>query len=92
MHEYSIVQAMFDQIGAGLAARRERDLRARRVPASDRCCFATAYDLRTLCETRRTRRLSRWTTVLRTTAPLDDRVDAPAGDELIARTLELEVP
>lgn len=82
MHEYSLVQSMFDQIAD--AVRVHRAVAVRRVfvrigrrAGVEPALFQTAYDLfreKTFCDT----------------APLVI-ADAP-GDELLLERLELEVP
>ena len=83
MHEYSLVQAMFDQIGEVMRAHRAVSVRRVRVRIGD-CAgvepalFQTAYEVfrvQTACED----------------APLEiERV--AAGDDLTLAQLELEVP
>ena len=83
MHEYSLVQAMFDQIGAVVEAQRAVAVHRVRVRIGARAgvepvLFRTAYDVyrvKTLCAE----------------APLEI-VDAGATDELTLDQLELEVP
>ena len=83
MHEYSLVQAMFDQIGAVIDTQRAVAVHRVRVRIGARAgvdpvLFRTAYEIyrvRTLCAS----------------APLDI-VDAGATDELTLDQLELEVP
>jgi Zn finger protein HypA/HybF involved in hydrogenase expression len=83
MHEYSLVQAMFDQIGAVMAAQGAQSVRRVRVRIGDRAgvepaLFRTAYDVfrvRTACED----------------APLEI-VAVAASDDLVLDQLELEVP
>ena len=83
MHEYSLVQAMFDQIGAVAEAQRAVAVHRVRVRIGGRAgvepaLFRTAYDVyrvKTLCAA----------------APLEI-VDAGATDELTLDQLELEVP
>jgi len=83
MHEYSLVQAMFDQIGAVVEAQRAVAVHRVRVRMGARAgvepvLFRTAYDVyrvKTLCAE----------------APLEI-VDAGATDELTLDQLELEVP
>jgi len=83
MHEYSLVQAMFDQIGAVMAAQGAQSVRRVRVRIGDRAgveptLFRTAYDVfrvRTPCED----------------APLEI-VAVEASDDLVLDQLELEVP
>jgi hydrogenase nickel incorporation protein HypA/HybF len=83
MHEYSLVQAMFDQIGAVVEAQRAVAVHRVRVRIGARAgvepvLFRTAYDVyrvKTLCAA----------------APLEI-VDAGATDELTLDQLELEVP
>ena len=83
MHEYSLVQAMFDQIGIVIDAQRAVAVHRVRVRIGalagvDPMLFRTAYDvyrLETPCAN----------------APLDI-VDAGATDELTLDQLELEVP
>ena len=83
MHEYSLVQAMFDQIGD--IVRRQHAIAVRRVRVRigaeagvEPVLFQTAYDVfrvKTVCAE----------------APLE--IDAvPASDELVLEQLELEVP
>ncbi len=82
MHEYSIVQAMFDQIGDvvranGARAVRRVRVRIGRLAGVEPDLFRTAYDVfrvKTVCDT----------------APLE--IAEAAGDELILDQLELEVP
>jgi len=82
MHEYSLVQAMFDQIGAVVEANRAVTVRRvyvriGRLAGVEPDLFRTAYDVfrvKTLCDA----------------APLVI-ADAP-GDELLLERLELEVP
>jgi Zn finger protein HypA/HybF involved in hydrogenase expression len=83
MHEYSLVQAMFDQIAASmrthgaLAVRRVR-VRIGAQAGVEAALFRTAYDVfrvKTFCAE----------------APLDI-VAVPASDELTLDRLELEVP
>ena len=82
MHEYSLVQAMFDQIGdvvranRALAVRRVH-VRIGRLAGVEPELFRTAYDLfrfKTWCND----------------APLV--IEDAAGDELLLERLELEVP
>jgi hydrogenase nickel incorporation protein HypA/HybF len=83
MHEYSLVQAMFDQIGASIASQRAVAVHRVRVRIGSRAgvdpaLFRTAYEVyrvRTPCAS----------------APLDI-VDAGATDDLTLDQLELEVP
>ena len=83
MHEYSLVQAMFDQIGAVISAQQAIAVHRVRVRIGalagvDPALFRTAYDVyrvRTPCAD----------------APLDI-VDGGATDELTLDRLELEVP
>jgi hydrogenase nickel incorporation protein HypA/HybF len=83
MHEYSLVQAMFDQIGAVVEAQRAVAVHRVRVRIGARAgvepvLFRTAYDVyrvKTLCAA----------------APLEI-IDAGATDELTLDQLELEVP
>jgi hydrogenase nickel incorporation protein HypA/HybF len=83
MHEYSLVQAMFDQIGAVIEAHGARSVRRVRVRIGARAgvepvLFQTAYDVfrvKTICAD----------------APLDI-VAVEASDELVLDQLELEVP
>jgi hydrogenase nickel incorporation protein HypA/HybF len=83
MHEYSLVQAMFDQIGAAMRTHGALSVRRVRVRIGARAgvepeLFRTAYDVfrvRTACAD----------------APLDI-VDVAASDELTLDRLELEVP
>ena len=82
MHEYSLVQAMFDQMARVMATNQAQAVRRVRVRIGplagvDPGLFLTAYDVyreRTFCAG----------------APLD--IEAGAGDELILEQLELEVP
>ena len=83
MHEYSLVQAMFDQIAEAMkqhgavAVRRVR-VRIGAEAGVEPALFRTAYDvfrIRTACAD----------------APLEI-VDVAAGDELTLDRLELEVP
>jgi hydrogenase nickel incorporation protein HypA/HybF len=82
MHEYSLVQAMFDQIGEVIAAQRARSVRRVRVRIGtdagvEPVLFQTAYDVfrvKTLCAD----------------APLEI-VTVDASDELVLAQLELEV-
>ena len=82
MHEYSLVQAMFDQIddavraNRALAVRRVQ-VRIGRLAGVEPMLFRTAYDvyrIGTVCAE----------------APL--AIDDAAGDELVLERLELEVP
>jgi hydrogenase nickel incorporation protein HypA/HybF len=82
MHEYSLVQAMFDQIGdavranSALAVRRVH-VRIGRFAGVDPELFRTAYDVfrvKTFCAD----------------APLE--IAGAAGDELLLERIELEVP
>ena len=83
MHEYSLVQAMFEQIGAAMQANRAIKVRRVRVRMGERAgvepaLFRTAYDLfrvKTVCAD----------------APLE-LVAIAASDELTLDQLELEVP
>jgi len=83
MHEYSLVQAMFDQIGDAVRAHGAISVRRVRVRIGSRAgveptLFQTAYDVfrvRTLCDA----------------APLEI-VPVPSSDELLLDQLELEVP
>jgi Zn finger protein HypA/HybF involved in hydrogenase expression len=83
MHEYSLVQAMFDQIGGVIDTQRAVAVHRVRVRIGARAgvdpvLFRTAYEVyrvRTPCAA----------------APLDI-VDAGATDELTLDQLELEVP
>ena len=83
MHEYSLVQAMFDQIGDAMRTHGAVSVRRVRVRIGSRAgveptLFQTAYDVfrvRTVCAT----------------APLDI-VAVAASDELVLDQLELEVP
>jgi hydrogenase nickel incorporation protein HypA/HybF len=83
MHEYSLVQAMFEQIGAAMTQHRAIAVHRVRVRIGDRAgvepaLFRTAYDVfrvRTACAD----------------APLDV-VAIEASDELTLDQLELEVP
>ena len=82
MHEYSLVQAMFEQIGE--AVRANRALAVRRVQVRigrfagvEPELFRTAYEVfrvKTICAD----------------APL--AIEDAAGDELLLERLELEVP
>ena len=82
MHEYSLVQAMFDQIGGVMAAQRARSVRRVRVRIGTQAgvepvLFQTAYDVfrvKTMCAG----------------APLEI-VSVDASDELVLDQLELEV-
>jgi hydrogenase nickel incorporation protein HypA/HybF len=82
MHEYSLVQAMFDQIDEVVRAKRARAVRRVQVRIGplagvDPELFRTAYDVyraRTFCAD----------------APLE--IVAAAGEELLLDQLELEVP
>jgi hydrogenase nickel incorporation protein HypA/HybF len=82
VHEYSLVQAMFDQIGEVVRSRHARSVRRVRVQIGpvagvDPELFRTAYDLfrvRTFCDN----------------APLE--IESGTGDELTLEQLELEVP
>jgi hydrogenase nickel incorporation protein HypA/HybF len=81
MHEYSLVQAMFDQMANVMAINHARAVRRVRVRIGPRAgvdpdLFRTAYDVyrvRTFCAD----------------APLD--IADGAGDDLILEQLELEV-
>jgi hydrogenase nickel incorporation protein HypA/HybF len=83
MHEYSLVQAMFDQIYAIARAQRAPTVRAVRVRIGDRAgvepaLFQTAYDVyrvHTICEN----------------APLAIE-PVTASDELVLQQVDLEVP
>jgi Zn finger protein HypA/HybF involved in hydrogenase expression len=83
MHEYSLVQAMFEQIGAAMDAHHAVAVHRVRVRLGTRAgveptLFQTAYDVfrvNTACAA----------------APLDI-VSVAASDELILDQLELEVP
>ena len=83
MHEYSLVQAMFDQIDAVVAARGARSVRRVRVRIGAQAgvepsLFHTAYDVfrvNTVCDD----------------APLQI-VDVENSDELMLDQLVLEVP
>jgi Zn finger protein HypA/HybF involved in hydrogenase expression len=83
MHEYSLVQAMFDQIGDAVRSHGAISVKRVRVRIGSRAgvepvLFQTAYDVfrvKTLCEA----------------APLDI-VPVPSSDELLLDQLELEVP
>jgi Zn finger protein HypA/HybF involved in hydrogenase expression len=83
MHEYSLVQAMFDQIDGVVAAQGARSVRRVRVRIGthagvEPCLFHTAYEIfrvRTACGD----------------APLQI-VAVENSDELILDQLELEVP
>ena len=82
MHEYSLVQAMFDQIGDVIVAQRARSVRRVRVRIGTQAgvepvLFQTAYDVfrvKTLCAD----------------APLEI-VAVESSDELVLDQLELEV-
>lgn len=83
MHEYSLVQAMFDRIGelagerGAIAVRRVR-VRIGEFAGVEPALFQTAYDvfrIKTICAD----------------APLDIEPVA-ASDELLLERLELEVP
>lgn len=83
MHEYSLVQAMFDQIGDIVRRQHALSVRRVRVRIGDQAgvepaLFRTAYDMfrvKTMCAE----------------APLD--IEAiTASDELVLERLELEVP
>jgi hydrogenase nickel incorporation protein HypA/HybF len=82
MHEYSLVQAMFDQIGEVIVAQRAQSVRRVRVRIGtgagvEPVLFRTAYDVfrvNTLCAG----------------APLEI-VRVEASDELVLDQLELEV-
>ena len=82
MHEYSLVQAMFDQIAGVVRARGALAVRRVRVRIGRRAgvepeLFRTAYDVfrvKTFCAE----------------APLE--IEDAAGDELLLEQLELEVP
>jgi hydrogenase nickel incorporation protein HypA/HybF len=82
MHEYSLVQAMFDQIGDAVRANhalavRRVHVRIGRYAGVEPELFRTAYDVfrvRTFCAD----------------APLE--IEDAAGDELLLERLELEVP
>lgn len=82
MHEYSLVQSMFDQIESVVRARGAIAVRRVRVTIGPLAgvepeLFRTAYDVfrvKTICED----------------APLE--IAPAAGDELILEQLELEVP
>lgn len=82
MHEYSLVQAMFDQMGNIIAAQRARSVRRVRVRIGrlagvDPTLFQTAYEMfriKTFCAE----------------APLE--IDQDASDALILEQVELEVP
>jgi hydrogenase nickel incorporation protein HypA/HybF len=83
VHEYSLVQAMFDQIGDAMRTHRAIAVRRVRVRIGTRAgvepaLFHTAYDvfrIKTMCAA----------------APLDI-VSVPSSDELLLDQLELEVP
>jgi hydrogenase nickel incorporation protein HypA/HybF len=83
MHEYSLVQAMFDQIDGVVAAQGARSVRRVRVRIGSRAgvepsLFHTAYDIfrvNTVCDD----------------APLQI-IDVDNSDELVLDQLELEVP
>jgi len=82
MHEYSLVQAMFDQIGEIIAGQRARSVRRVRVRIGtdagvEPVLFQTAYDVfrvKTFCAD----------------APLEI-VTVERSDELVLAQLELEV-
>lgn len=82
MHEYSLVQAMFDQIESVVHAQGAIAVRRVRVKIGSMAgvepeLFRTAYDvfrLKTICED----------------APLE--IEAASSDELILEQVELEVP
>lgn len=82
MHEYSLVQAMFDQIGDVMTAQRARSVRRVRVRIGTQAgvepvLFQTAYDVfrvKTMCAD----------------APLEI-VPVESSDELVLDQLELEV-
>jgi hydrogenase nickel incorporation protein HypA/HybF len=82
VHEYSLVQSMFDQIGGVVRSTNARSVKRVRVRIGplagvDPDLFRTAYEVfrvRTFCEE----------------APLE--VLEAAGDELLLEQLELEVP
>ena len=82
MHEYSIVQAMFDQIDDIVRAHRALSVRRVRVTVGRRAgvdptLLRTAYDVyrvKTMCDA----------------APLE--IDEAAGDELLLDGVDLEVP
>jgi hydrogenase nickel incorporation protein HypA/HybF len=82
VHEYSLVEAMFDQIGIVVRSRHALSVRRVRVQIGplagvDPELFKTAYDVcrvRTFCER----------------APLE--ITDGASDELTLEQLELEVP
>jgi hydrogenase nickel incorporation protein HypA/HybF len=82
MHEYSLVQAMFDQIGDAVrvhraVAVRRVHVRIGRLAGVEPELFKTAYDVfrvKTFCDD----------------APLV--IEEAAGDELLLERLELEVP
>jgi Zn finger protein HypA/HybF (possibly regulating hydrogenase expression) len=81
MHEYSLVQAMFDQMGAIVTAQNARSIRRVRVRIGrlagvDPSLFHTAYDMfrtKTFCDQ----------------APLE--IEQDASDALILEQIELEV-
>jgi Zn finger protein HypA/HybF involved in hydrogenase expression len=83
MHEYSLVQAMFDQIEGVVAAQHARSVRRVRVRIGTRAgvepvLFQTAYDIfrvKTVCDD----------------APLQI-VAVDDSDELVLDQVELEVP
>jgi Zn finger protein HypA/HybF involved in hydrogenase expression len=83
MHEYSLVQAMFEQIGDAMRKHRAMSVRRVRVRIGahagvEPALFQTAYDVfrvKTACAD----------------APLDI-VAVAASDELVLDQLELEVP
>ena len=82
MHEYSLIQAMFDQIGDAVRAHRALavrrvHVRIGRLAGVEPELFRTAYDvfrMKTFCND----------------APLV--IEDAAGDELLLERLELEVP
>jgi hydrogenase nickel incorporation protein HypA/HybF len=82
MHEYSLVQSMFDQIEDVVRAQHAIAVRRVRVTIGSRAgvepeLFRTAYDvfrIKTICED----------------APLE--IEAAASDELVLEQIELEVP
>ncbi len=82
MHEYSLVQAMFDQIGEVVRRTQARSVRRVRVRIGplagvDPGLFRTAYDVF---------RVKTWCAA----APLE--IADAAGDELLLDQLDLEVP
>jgi len=83
VHEYSLVQAMFDQIGAAMETHGALSVRRVRVRIGTRAgvepaLFRTAYDVFRVKTARANAAL--------------DIVDVAASDELTLDQLELEVP